>query len=476
MSRGRATASAIVETFARHVRDTPDREALWSRGERRRLSFAALAARAREWRERLAATHGVLDPEHAVALAAGNSSAFVELFLALRALGVAVVSIDAGLAPEVRRRVCRELGVPAILHRDLSARREVRGEAASVDVGDGVGLERLDDVDVTPVPPATALVKLTSGQTAASRGVCFDEESLLSGVRQIAAGMEIDASDRVLIAIPLSHSYGFDNGVLSLAVIGTPLVLEPEPLPRRLLAALSEGEATVFPAVPPLVRALARSDWPVDLPLRRVICAAGPLPAEAATAFRERAGRCVHQFYGSTETGGICFERAPEAPDANGTVGHPLPGVDVTLDADGRVVVRSAANTIAHWAARRLSESRDVLPGDTAEWTESGRLRLTGRTADFIKVGGRRVHLGELELALRRLDGVIDAAVVGVDDPIRGERAVAFVVCKRRELDLASLPKPLALRDVHHLAALPYTARGKLDRDRLRTLARETGA
>jgi acyl-CoA synthetase (AMP-forming)/AMP-acid ligase II len=316
------------------------------------------------------------------------------------------------------------------------------------------------------------LVKLTSGSTGDPVGVCLDEPALMAGIAHIVDGMAIAPHDRVLVAIPLSHSYGFDNGVLSLAVHGTPLVLEPSFYPGPLLTALAEGEISFFPAVPPLVRALAETAWPSTLPLRTVICAGAPLPVETARRFRQRSGRYVHQFYGSTETGGISYETAPEEAAADGTVGRPLPGVRLVLCEGGVVTVDSSANFGAHLGRDCALTRRTVATGDTGELDASGRLRLTGRSADICNVGGRKIPAAALEEALRGATGVEELAVVGVDDPVRGDRIVAFLVARGRTIDLSTLPSGLQPREVRLVETLPYTERGKLDRQALRELAR----
>lgn len=450
--------SPIAEAFGRTVEEQPNREALWSRGESLRLTFSDLAARVERRADVLSS-----EPDEATALATGNCAAFLELFLALRRLDRPVLAVDGALPIPEKTELCRRLGVGSLLHRD-----EAGGAF------DDVRLLQLDDVERTPPPAGTALVKLTSGSTGEPEGICLGGEALMTGIHQIGRGMGLSPDDRVLVTIPLSHSYGFDNGVLSLAVLGTPLVLEPRFFPGPLIRALDESEATFFPVVPPLVRSLSEQAWPSALALRTVICAGGRLAPEVAETFLARSGRPVHQFYGSTETGGIAFEREPLAPEATGTVGMPLPGVDVRLDDDGRVRVRSDANYGGvHGRDEELSDPREVRLGDYGEWTPSGRLRLTGRTIDFVNVGGRKISLAAIEQALRGLDGLEDVAVVGVNDELRGERVVAFVVGEDDALDLGELPPTLTPREVRRVPSLPYTARGKLDRRRLTELAGE---
>ncbi len=457
----------LLEAFDRTCQDQRHRLALWSRGEKLQLDFATLAARSRDWEAAVAGLEcGV------VALACGNGTAFVELFFALRRRGLPVALMDGGLPFAEKARLCARLGVRELLHRDACVGSEAWPGS--------IQHSRFDAVETTEPAPGTAVVKLTSGSTGEPLGLCLTAQALVTGIQQIATGMAISATDRVLVAIPLSHSYGFDNGVSSLAVVGTPLVLEPGFYPSPLLAALAEGDVTFFPAVPPMVRALADSSWPGELPLRRVISAGGPLAPEFAARFRERSGLAVHQFYGSSETGGICFESDPSAAGAAGTVGFPLPGVEVELldpgaeddAAMGTVAVRSAANFLATLGGTPRSDRRVIL-GDRGAWQADGRLRLVGRCSDLLNVAGRRVSATAIETCLRQLPGIDDAAVVAVADAVRGDRVLAFLVGKPQPCHASSLPAGLARRDLRYIEALPYTDRGKLDRTRLGQWARE---
>ncbi|MEL7060444.1 MAG: class I adenylate-forming enzyme family protein, partial [Acidobacteriota bacterium] len=415
---------------------------------------AELARETDAWRQRAA------DWPAPVGVAVGNHPDVVSLFLALSQLGKPMVALEATRDIVGLAAAC---GLPTVVRRG--------SESSSVD--DGSEPQHLE-VEAAATPPGTVLVKRTSGSTGVPTGVCFDAPSLLAGVRQIAAGMDLSADDRVLLSIPLNHSYGFDNGVLSLAVLGTPLILQPSPLPRPMLRAIHDTEATVLPIVPPLVRALAHVRWPTHQ-LRRVISAGGRLPPQEASAFHRASGRPVHNFYGSSESGGLCFETDPLAAGSVGTVGQPLPGVEIKLagggETPGTVVASSAANRIGRLGSTERLEDRRVRPGDLAEWTEDGRLRLLGRADDVLNVAGRKVRAGEMEAALGALDGVSEAAVVAVEDAARGDLPIAFVVADRWPICSTRLPDRLMPRRLYRLDALPITARGKLDRADLRRRA-----
>lgn len=452
--------SPIVAALARHVRDRGGEEALRSEGERQALTFSALGERVDAWGS-LLRRQGI-GPRSLVALATGNSLSFPGLFFALRSLDAAALAVDESHRPAATLEVCRRMGASWILHRNP----ELGGDAL-----DGpVRLARLEGG--SPPPPGTALVKLTSGSTLNPRGACFTEDALMEGIGHIARGMSLTARDRVLVSIPLSHSYGFDNGVLSLAAAGTPLVLQPDVLPAALLQTIRDRAITFFPAVPALVRALAQAEWPGGLALRAVICASAPLAADVAARFFAASGIRVRQFFGATESGGISFETDPGDPAAAGTVGSPLPGVRIELHEDEGVRIHSKANRFAI-----LPPGEDPPPhvatGDRADLTPEGRLRLLGRIQVVGNIGGIKVDLGAIDAFLRALPGVGDAAVLPVDDPVKGHRLVACVesnvqspgslleLCRAR---LSPREVPSEFRVVAHL---PRTERGKLDRSAL---------
>lgn len=453
--------SPLSVLLDRQVADQARRTAIHSVPERRSISFAELGARVKAWAAALRRA-GVAEGQ-TVSLALGNVPAFPEVFFALRLLDAAALLVE-----ESASAVSARMGASWIVH---------RGSGGSALEGAPDAEARLTPLRPEAAAPAgTALIKLTSGSTLAPRGACFSEEALVDGIDHILRGMELTPADRVLVSIPLSHGYGFDNGVLSLAAGGTPLVLQSDVLPGAMLRTLREQEATFFPAVPALIRALGQVSWPKDLPLRRVISASAPLSREAAEAFTRASGRPVCQFFGSTETGGISFESRPGDAAAEGCVGFPLPGVRIEL-AEGDVVrVHSSANRFALLPEQPVPAY--VETGDRASWTPEGRLRLEGRATLVANVGGNKVDLGALDAFFRGLPGVDDAAALPVEDPARGQRVVAYIetgaytearlleIC-REKLSAREVPS-----EIRVLGRLPRNARGKLDRAALGSLER----
>ncbi|HEX7900200.1 MAG TPA: class I adenylate-forming enzyme family protein [Planctomycetota bacterium] len=421
-----ASPSPFCRLLARQVRDQARRPALND------VTFRELGERIAARAEALRHIDGLCG------LALGNGPSFVESFFALRALGIPVLSLDQGTTPET----CRRVRGAWMLRRD--------GEI-------------LNTGPVEPPPAGTDIVKMTSGSTFDPRAACFTEEALVEGVEHIRLAMDLSAKDVVLIAIPLSHSYGFDSGLLSLAAIGTPLVLQNDVLPAALLKGFRTS--TFFPAVPALIRALGRVEWPSGLALRSVICASAPLAQEDADAFFAASGLRVKQFLGATEAGGIAFESGEPMP---GTVGHPLPGVRIELHDDG-LRVHSKANRFALLPGGELSMPW-VETGDRGEWMPDGRLRLLGRASLTANIGGFKVDLGALDAFLRGLPGVAEAAALPLEDAARGQRIVAWVESSQRTPSdiLAACRERLQPREVPSevrvVEQLPRNGRGKLDR------------
>lgn len=334
---------------------------------------------------------------------------------------------------------------------------------------------------VPALPVGTALLKLTSGSTGEPRGVALTAAALRSGGRQILATMGIGAGDRNLVTIPLTHSYGFDNVVLALALAGTAALLTADLTPLRLLRVAREGGATVLPSVPFLLDLLSRSSAGGDLPsLRLVISAGAPLPRETRERFAASFGVRPHTFYGSTECGGITFDREAVATLPEGCVGSPLDGVAVELldaeDGVGRIGVRSPSVAASHVPAAPddpepgLRDGRFIAP-DVGRIDDAGRLHLLGRALDVINVGGRKVYPAEVERVIRSVPGVRDVVVLGVERSAVAAALRAVVeagpevdresVVRACESGLAryKIPRSIELR-----AELPRTGRGKVDR------------
>jgi len=356
-----------------------------------------------------------------VPISQANNPEWLAAFLAAQKIGATALPLDPSLPPDVRREAVRSTGAR--------------------------------------LPRGRCCVKLTSGTTGELKPIFCAARHLIADGEHICATMGIRASDVNLALIPLGHSYGLGNLVMPLILQATPVVLGRSIVPRQILQWTRDHRVTVFPTVPAVLRALAQLHGIDRLPaLRLVISAGAPLGAAVARQFHERYGVKVHNFYGSSETGGICYDTTGGASLGGRSVGKPLKGVRVTLRPDGRVVVRSRAV---------VGPGRCVLT-DLGDWVRSGELRLLGRVGLVANIGGKKVAPARVERALRSAHGVSDAWVTVLKDA-RGHDYLAAAVetehtreeieaglCRR--LSLWQFPKRYFIARV-----LPRTGRGKLD-------------
>ncbi len=259
---------------------------------------------------------------------------------------------------------------------------------------------------------SACLIKLTSGATGSPRALFFTDGEMLADARQVARTMGLRGDDRNHAIIPFGHSYGLGNLVFPLIVDGVPSVLGRDIFPAGIAADFERRQPTFFPATPAILRALAESDVPsVSFrSLRRVISAGSFLPSETARAFKERFQRAPHNFYGSSETGGIAYDRTGEATLSGRSVGAPLEGVRVIAGPSGRLKAISPAvhtrynrNRTDGLGVHTLADFGDIL--------ENGEIRLTGRKRTILKIGGRRLDPRELESYLLSHSDVAHAFV-----------------------------------------------------------------
>jgi acyl-coenzyme A synthetase/AMP-(fatty) acid ligase len=382
-----------------------------------------------------------------VAFRVPNGSEWFALFLALQRAGLAAVPLDGGMPTEGCLETARRLGARALY---------LDGEFHS-----------LGKAPVRTRNRKCCCVKVTSGSGALPKAVECRAEHLLADGGNVIRTMGIRAGDLNLAAIPLGHSYGLGNLVMPLILQGTAMVCAGDYVPRQLVEWIERYRVTVFPAVPALLRVLAalppgrgRFDS-----LRTVISAGAVLTPAVAQAFFTRYGIKIHNFYGASETGGICYDRAGHASLTGRSVGKPLAGVSVTVKT-GRVTVEGPA--VATRGGRwRL--------GDIGEWNKRNELVLLGRAGQGANIGGKKVHPLEVERVLRALPGVTDAAV-WLDQSQGRDLLSAGVETTQSRPELekalaARLPSWKLPKTWFIARELPRTARGKLD---LAALKRES--
>jgi long-chain acyl-CoA synthetase len=318
---------------------------------------------------------------------------------------------------------------------------------------DRPGLETLADQ-----PREVCHLKLTSGSSSGPKIVAFRADQLAADARKIVSTMGLRPDWPNLGVISMSHSYGFSNLVLPLLLHGIPLVWLGDPLPAAVSRWLTAPSAHwTLPAVPAMWRVWHESGiLSRQTSIRIALSAGAPLPDDLARAVLADSGLTIHNFYGSSECGGIAWD------------GQPMDETTFHIDAAGCLEVSGPSVGLGYWPGPAFEPSRFVT-GDLAEIdTTTGRVRLLGRRDDVINVAGRKVSPSTVEKAIASLPGIRHVLVFGIPsaDPIRGEEIVAVINGEDpRTNSLASLLPHERPRHWWICDDLLPDGRGKLSRD-----------
>ncbi|MFQ5515012.1 MAG: class I adenylate-forming enzyme family protein [Myxococcota bacterium] len=404
-------------------------------------------------------------PGDRVGLDLPRSPQLLPAHLATLAGGATVVPVNPALSERERERVLERAELRTLVTADSTAR------AAS-------------SVRIARRPERTpALLIFTSGTTGEPKGVPLSLENLEANLAALSDAWRLAPEDRLLHVLPCHHLHGLVLGLYGSLRIGMSLVLAERFEASATLAALERRQASVFMAVPTLLRRLALAPEARPVPsLRLYISGSAPFPAKDFALVEARLGAPPLERYGLSETM-IVTTNPHDGERRPGTVGKPLPDTELRLAPDGEIEVRGPAVMEGYWRAPELDRVafRDGFfrTGDLGCYDEAGYLRIVGRKKELILVGGTNVVPGAVEEALGAGEGVVDLAVAGLPDADLGERVAAFVVAapdvapsdlearlrERAARALAPYERP---RLYFFVDALPRNAMGKLDRRALR--------
>ena len=295
-----------------------------------------------------------------------------------------------------------------------------------------------------------AVLLFTAGTAGPPKAAMLTHGSLLANLEQLQghAGLRIEATDVALGVLPFFHVFGL-NVVLDLALLaGASVALVDHFHPAEALARVRRDRVTVIAAVPAVYAAwsaLSVDDAPADAlsGVRLCVSGAAALPFDVARQMHARFGVGVHEGYGLTEASPVVTTSAVVAQPRRGSIGPPLPGIDVRLvdteDRDvlegdpGEILVRGPNVFAGYWddadaTAQVLTGDGWLRTGDIAVADEDGWLTLVERAKDVIIVSGFNVFPGEVEEAIADHPAVAEVAVIGEPHPRTGETVVAFVV------------------------------------------------
>jgi len=446
-------------------------------GHSGRLSYRALeyeALRLAHRLRRLGARRG----DRVAVMMVNSAEAAVAIWATLEA-GCVLVPLHAATRPDALAPVLRDAEPRWIIaSRELAAAFPAMRDAvpglerllvwttaspAPVDLGDQTVQWQLRVRDTEPTsirsglpirrsPDGLAALLYTSGTTGEPKAAMLSHANMRAGLRAVNDYLQVESTDVLYSALPLSSSYGLYQLLLGLAVGATVVLDRTFAFPAQSLALIARERATVFAGVPTMYAWMAATPLlgQYDLSSLRILTsAAASLPLEHARRIRERLpGARLYVMYGQTECKRISYLDPEDFERKPGSVGRGMFGQEHRLvDEESRVVgpgevgelvVRGPHVMQGYWrnpAATALKLK--PIGGDPAPWLhtgdlftadEDGYLYFVGRRDDLLKIGGHKVSPRQVEEVLCQMPEVREAAVVGVPHPEWGEAVQAHVV------------------------------------------------
>jgi acyl-[acyl-carrier-protein]-phospholipid O-acyltransferase/long-chain-fatty-acid--[acyl-carrier-protein] ligase len=331
-------------------------------------------------------------------------------------------------------------------------------------------------------PDAPAVILFTSGSEGLPKGVVLTHRNLLANCRQLSARIDFNASDIVLNALPVFHSFGLTGGTLLPVLNGIRTILYPNPLHYRIVPALAyDSNATILFGTDTFLAGYARLAHGYDFySIRYVFAGAERVRDETRRTWSEKFGLRIFEGYGATEAGPVIAVNTPMHFQA-GSVGRLLPGIEARIDPvpgideGGKLSIRGP-NIMAGYLK---ADAPGLLQPPEGGWHDTGDIvtldangfvTIRGRAKRFAKIGGEMVSLPAVEGYAAALWPEADHAVVTRADPRKGEQLVLFTTARAakaadlqawgRANGIAELAIP---RDIRIVEALPVLGTGKLD-------------
>ncbi len=362
-------------------------------------------------------------------------------------------------------------------------------------VARGTDLDAADARAAAVKPDDVSDILFTSGTTGRSKGaLCAHRQSLDAPAAWAACG-QVSSADRYLCINPFFHNFGYKAGILACLQTGATLIPQLTFDPEKAMAAVAEHRITVLPGPPTIYQTLLdhprRGDYDLSS-LRFAVTGAATIPVVLIERMQSELDiDIVLTAYGLTEASGFgtMCRADDDAVTVATTCGRPIADFELRIDGTGEdgtgeVLLRGPNVMLGYLddpeaTAATIDADGWLHTGDVGRVDEAGNLKITDRLKDMYICGGFNVYPAEIEQVLARLEGVAEAAVIGVPDDRLGEVGKAFIVTlpgveleeaaviAHTRAHLANFKTP---RSVAFLDALPRNPGGKVVKPQLREM------
>jgi len=473
---------------------------LGPQGQAREISYAALDAMANSVARALARPG--LERGDRVAILSANCVEYLAACFGIMRSGLIAVPVNYRFPPKMIDFVLRDAGAKLVF-----CDRERR-----VHCPPGVSTVCFDDAaatafdqfinpgsfaEIVPPPNEPAVFLYTSGSTGIPKGVVLSHQSHIWVVQTRLAERDL-SRQRYLIAAPLYHMNALALAQLAIAGYST-IVLLPSFTARRYIEAIGRYRCTWLTAVPPMIAMMLRE---VELLAATDLSSVefvrmGSAPVSQSlmsTLKRTLPQAAVTNAYGTTEGGPVAFGPHPDGlPIPDMSVGFPHPKVQVRLVAgdernaeQGVLEMKCPAIMLGYHnrpdVPTPITSDGFYVTGDIFRRDENGFHYFVGRSDEMFNCGGENIYPGDVERMLERHVDVSQAAVVPIDDEVKGQKPVAFIIPKAgrhpseddiKQFALTNGPAYQHPRSVWIVHKLPLASTNKIDRSALRRLAQQ---
>ncbi|GEN35403.1 long-chain-fatty-acid--CoA ligase [Aneurinibacillus danicus] len=443
-----------------------------------------------------------------VALSCYNTPEFIYSYFAITRLGAIVVPLNLTLTMEEITYIIRNASTKAMfVHENILAKLHATPEQLKVALGlenvfvinpdTTATIAALEPVEMMEMnPDSTSTLLYTSGTTGKPKGAMLSHKNLMANTASCNRMLKLNSNDTFMCVLPMFHTFGFTTSVLLPLYAGAAIVIHEAFHPKEIMQSLVQNRVTVFCGVPAMYVVLAQAlrSGNAEFPdLRLAVCGGSPMPVEVLNLFNRQYNIPLVEGYGLTEASPVVSLNPLDGEKKPGSIGKPLPGVEVRIvdekgnelaeNQDGELLVKGP-NVMQGYYNMPEATAETIVDGwlhtgDIAYKDHEGYIFIVDRKKDMIITRGLNVYPREIEEILYRHPGVLEAAVIGVPDAVKGEVVKAFIVPKEGEtldrrmiLDflkphLANYKMP---RFVEITDSLPKNATGKVMKKALRNL------
>jgi len=428
-----------------------------------------------------------------VAILSANRAEYLAAYFGIMRAGLVAVPVNFKFPRQTIHFIMQDAGAKLVFC-DPPRRADCPEGLPVVTFGGESGFDAFLDAgpfeSVVPAPDEPGMFLYTSGSTGTPKGVVLSHQSHIWVVEtRLAPGLD---RHRYLIAAPLYHMNALALSLLACAAHATNVLL-PQFTARAYIDAIERYRTTWLTAVPPMIAMMLREK---DLLARTDLSSvefirmgSAPVSASLMEAIHQTLPRAaVTNAYGTTEAGPVVFGPHPQGlPQPEMSVGYPHPKVELRLvDGESRSAEQGVLEMKCPAMMNGYHNRPDVRPpftadgfyitGDVFRRDNNGFHYFVGRTDDMFVSGGENIYPADVERMLERHPDIAQAAVVPIDDDIKGQKPVAFVIRKPgrapseddiKRFALANAPAYQHPRHVWFVEELPLASTNKVDRGAL---------